>query len=94
MSDSPGKRQHKRDERGLERAVAQDRAECVEQPAIPSPAGLPARSAGDVVDEKTRRQRLQCLPAIERVDVVRGQESQIVGGKVGDELDRALKIHD
>ena len=51
----------------------------------------PARDGGGVVDQKPGRQRLQRLPAIERIGVARGEEAQLVGGEIGDELDRRRK---
>ena len=60
------RREGQRDEGRLEHAVIKGRAESVEQAAVPT-YRLRSTQARDVVEEETCRQRLQCLPAIERV---------------------------
>ena len=80
-----GKRQHERDEGRLERAVGEDGGECLEQ-ALVLARGAARRARAqrrNIVDQQAGRQRLQRLPAIERVGVARGEEAQVVGRKVG-----------
>ena len=80
--------QRQRDEGGLERCVGEDRGKRVEQAFVDRAASCPARSAPTLSTSSARGERLHRLPAVERIAVVRGEEAQVVGGEIGDELDR------
>jgi len=75
------KRQRKGDKGRFERALGQRRAERVQQARIVPRRTVRAQS-GCIVDERPGGQRLQRLPAIEGIRIVRGEEPQIVGRKV------------
>ena len=68
-------------------ASARMAASAVDQPVVATrrAAGV---DRGDVVDQQPHRDRLQRLPAVERIAVMRGEEGKIVGVEIGVELDR------
>src|SRR4029077_18996985 len=76
---------------GFECRVGENGGERLQQALV-----LPWSSSGalscHVVREQPSRQRLDRLPAIEWVAVVRGEEPQFVGRDIGDELDRRRKF--
>src|SRR5262249_58376993 len=85
-----GERQRKCDQGRLKRSVGPNRVQRTEKTRI-----LPRRAVRaqrcSIVDEQASGERLQRLPAVEWIGIVRGEESQIIGAKVSDELDRRGK---
>ena len=73
-----GERQ--RDEGRLELLVGEDGGERGEQRVVAARRAAGA-DGGDIVDQQLRRDRLQRLPAVERIAVVGGEEIEIGGGR-------------
>ena len=82
-----GRHQRQRDEGRLQRGILQDRGQRPHQLVVVARSFMRAQGV-DVVDQQAHGDGLQRLPAVERIAVVGGEEGEIVGGEVGDELDR------
>ncbi len=87
MSASPGSTSASATKAGSSARVLDQRGQRRHQPVV-ARRRLAGADRGDVVDQQPRRDRLQRLPAVERIAVVRGEEGEVVGRQVGDELDR------
>ena len=80
------KRQGQCDKRGLKEAIIKGHAERVQYSRIFAHRAVGAER-GRIVDQQARGQRLQRLPAVERIGIMCGKESQIIGIQVGEKLD-------
>ena len=75
-----GRHERERDESRLQPAVAENGGERVDQLVV-ARGHVAEAQRGDVVDQQSRRDRLQRLPAVERIAIMGGEKGEIVGSQ-------------